>query len=262
VRLPHLDLPGVSQEIESKKKGKTVDDVLFAMQKIQAAQVNQVQKEAYAVYTKLLQTQGFLPLWEEGMPVGLKLDRESIKGGHVRILRMLAEAGYIGRNDEALYEGHFLNNEPADAVQKNMFEEFRYMPGAAVLLAAEGKAQLIPSLEGRLVDKTILNDKKAFEAVGYARMDNAEDFVLKLAAQRAEPVKILSFGGLHAFGGKKSCGLDYSLEGRLSSMDNIDVWNSAHPAMKYSLIEITPTSYQEADVPTIRQGNKRLLPLK
>lgn len=260
MRLPHLDLLEISKEIEQIRKGRPLDRALHDLNTVQLARVNQGQKEAYLIYSQLPSHQAPLPLWEEGMPAGLELDRESVKGGHIRILRMLADTMHIDSASEAVYEQYFLTGKSCDTAQLEVFEGFRYIPGAAVLLAAEGKARLVPSADNK-ADKAMRHDIGVFEATARTQMERIEDSFLKQAAQQPDTAKVLSFGALHAFGGKQSCGERYSLEGRISTKDNIHEWNSAHPEMKYSLIEVTPLSYEEPYLPS-RQDNKRLLPLK
>jgi len=48
---------------------------------------------------------------------------------------------------------------------------------------------------------------------------------------------------LHAFGGTESCGKYYPEKERLSTQDNLDLWNVHNPKKKISLIEITPENY-------------------
>ena len=75
-------------------------------------------------------------------------------------------------------------------------------------------------------------------------MDDREDSTLEIITKQDKPIAILVYGGLHAFGGKESCGEDYSLDDRISYCDNIAEWNKKHPEEKMSLIEITPESYR------------------
>ncbi|MEK6820542.1 MAG: hypothetical protein AABX71_02415, partial [Nanoarchaeota archaeon] len=73
--------------------------------------------------------------------------------------------------------------------------------------------------------------------------DNREDVFLNIIAKQEDPLLVVIYGGRHAWGGSASCGADYLFKDRLSSRDNIALWNSLYPSKKCSLIEITPPSY-------------------
>ena len=77
-----------------------------------------------------------------------------------------------------------------------------------------------------------LADKYIFE--------DREDILLELIAKDKKNenlMQIVIYGEDHVFGGKKSCGKDYS---RTSTKDNIYEWNKKNPDKKFSLIEIFP----------------------
>jgi hypothetical protein len=93
-------------------------------------------------------------------------------------------------------------------------------------------------------------EEEELKASGRGILDNREDIALFMLADEdyfyyiPNPLKILVFGGGHAFGGKVSCGKDYPMESRTSFKDNIAWWNEWHRD-KYSLIEIVPNGFKK-----------------
>ena len=96
------------------------------------------------------------------------------------------------------------------------------------------------------------DEKEAYDAVrdaynsgidnlGELRV-NREDAVLKIIAKDGKPIDFIEYGGNHAFGGIDSFE-DYDYTGRDLDSDNLARWNSLHPDMKFSLIEVIPKSY-------------------
>jgi len=121
-------------------------------------------------------------------------------------------------------------------------ERYKYFYGGGLRLVLEGK------IDPRFEDLSL--NHKAYEEIekgrlGLAVFDDREDDVLKSIAQGSERLAVVEFGGAHAWGGKESCGENYSLAGRKSYKDNIAEWNKSHPDKKFCLIEITPRGYEK-----------------
>jgi hypothetical protein len=74
-------------------------------------------------------------------------------------------------------------------------------------------------------------------------LDHRENMFLQIISEYKNPLVVLVFGGIHAFGGEQSFGKHYYLKDRLSLIDNIYYWNKYHPDKKISLIEIIPENY-------------------
>lgn len=77
--------------------------------------------------------------------------------------------------------------------------------------------------------------KKSFNSI----RENRENIFLNIASKQENPLVVVTYGAKHAWGGKFSCGKNYS-RGIDSICDNIWEWNSNNPDKKFSLIEITP----------------------
>ena len=120
---------------------------------------------------------------------------------------------------------------------------------AAYRLAQEGKVKVLAAEDakmnriglGKLYSDGGITSKNAIDV-----LDNREDYILKAASARRDPLVVCVFGAGHAFGGTHSFGDNYLLKGRVSLIDNIAKHNYYHPDKKFSLIEITPEDYPEA----------------
>lgn len=76
-------------------------------------------------------------------------------------------------------------------------------------------------------------------------MDAREDVLLQYVANGNDPLAVTVYGGAHRWGGKKSSGNSYVAPVKDSQRDNIAEWNRNNPSKKFSLIEVTPTRYEE-----------------
>lgn len=121
-------------------------------------------------------------------------------------------------------------------------------------LASEGRINLKATTT--TVHETLARREKFTNMIlnidefGIAVMDSRENIALRFIADSGyipsredENLAVIVFGGLHAFGGKESCGPNYPMDGRISHRDNIAVWNRSH-TNKFSLIEVVPCSYK------------------
>jgi len=126
--------------------------------------------------------------------------------------------------------------------------------GADRQLAYEGKIRLLPGeLPNKEADEMTkeLRKGKKIEYDKYQKVifEEREDGSVVVAAGRRGIIQNFGYGGKHAFGGKESCGPDYSLEGRVSKKDNIAEWNKLQMLLPekerviLSLIEITLSHY-------------------
>ncbi|MGC9309812.1 MAG: hypothetical protein ACP5D2_03920 [Candidatus Nanoarchaeia archaeon] len=94
----------------------------------------------------------------------------------------------------------------------NTREEYEYIPGAIIKLAAEGRLRAVPA------------EKSQFCHNRY-NIEGREDALLELISQSGNPYSISVYGSGHNF------------------YDNIQEWNEKHPDNKISLIEVTPESH-------------------
>lgn len=127
-----------------------------------------------------------------------------------------------------------LNGKNTDA-----YKDAKYVLDATMNYGATERL----AIEGRL------KIKPAETAAGYhllpelgekEEMDGREDIAFELLSKEQGPLFVVVYGAGHAWGGKESCGPDYSLELRVSYKDNLTEWNKKHPDKKFSLIEIAP----------------------
>jgi len=170
---------------------------------------------------------------------------------------------YLAENHDLrdVYFGGFLLDMEKDLNQPGEFERFftgsvgkqaRQQAGSVGLLALEGKIWVKATdtdLSFFLGEREIWNGK----APEILALDNREDLLLQLIAdedfifpRNNKDIAVAVYGGSHAFGGTESFGESYNMEGRTSYYDNIAYWNKWHTD-KFSLIEITPKSYDETD---------------
>jgi hypothetical protein len=123
--------------------------------------------------------------------------------------------------------------------------------GSVFILASEEKVNILAfeSQDGILnariyIDKYIESYNKYMDKdFIYNIAENRENIFIKKMTSSKDPVAICVLGGLHAFGGIKSCGQYYNEKDRLSITDNIYLWNIHNSNKKISLIEITPMNY-------------------
>lgn len=133
---------------------------------------------------------------------------------------------------EVYNEGNFVRDDEFDIflafhpgvkqlteIRKDLEGEERFLEGAEVVLANEGKISLNPG-------ETI---QKHYDAMRERNYENIfvgrENTALGLISLSANPLDILIYGGLHYFG------------------DNIYQWNKDNPDQRFTLIEVTPKSY-------------------
>jgi hypothetical protein len=123
---------------------------------------------------------------------------------------------------------------------------------AVFRLASEEKLEVLPSealdervraeLKARILmlgPKGMSQLRDAYTAI----FEDRENIFLRIVASREDPLAVVVFGALHAWGGTSSFGEQYSTDDRTSLSDNIYLWNKKNHDKRMSLIEITPASY-------------------
>jgi hypothetical protein len=120
--------------------------------------------------------------------------------------------------------------------------------GAAFILAAEGKIYICAAelAKTMLAAQQILADGSHWLYTSSDLRivaDDREDALLSIIASQIDTMTVCVLGGFHALGGRYSFGKYYSLEYRVSFVDNIYEWNQRHPDKIFSLIEIVPSHY-------------------
>jgi hypothetical protein len=120
--------------------------------------------------------------------------------------------------------------------------------GAPFILACEGKISLLAAERDDIYNQALSTLKKVkgnllTRGAAISILDDREDALLETIAGRKDRIAVVVLGGGHAFGGRYSFGENYISEKRISVFDNIAKWNNSHPTEKFSLIEITPESY-------------------
>jgi len=134
-----------------------------------------------------------------------------------------------------------------EGVTPNSYEEFNsldpevYYVTAPLSMVLEGKFN--PKLEDYEAYIRGWKELEETDEVGVNCLDDREDSILRSVHNNPDYFSLVVFGGLHAWGGKKSCGESYPIMGRKSFRDNIYEWNNANPKDKISLIEVTPNRY-------------------
>ncbi len=145
-----------------------------------------------------------------------------------------------GKTFNDVIEEHLKNLKQAQIRLKEHREKFKYFYGGGLRLVLEGKID--PKFEDLCLNHKAYKEIEKGK-LGLAVFDDREDDILKTIAQGTDRIAVVEFGGAHAWGGKKSCGENYSLAGRKSYKDNIAEWNKAHPEQRFCLVEITPRGY-------------------
>lgn len=206
--------------------------------------VNTVNTQVYSILEQLAQ-RGFTTVREEGIEMGRTISRHDAISYHLNVLKLLSEHNYIVPEQ---YQDYYARAVQLQALPKGddvkpSWQEFRYVPGGAMLLAAQGRITLLPTEPADAAERYPSATLDQYIGSMLGRMDESEDFILETAATHPDTVTILSFGGAHSFGGKESCGPEYQT-GALSPRDNLAAWNKAND-QKFSLIVITPKAYQE-----------------
>lgn len=183
--------------------------------------------------------QDFYNAWARGEIPRHELDKEilGIRNG----TRVPYEAWSMFPDDERAVEKYL-------EVLEKKYREVLRNEEAVDRLAKEGKISYLPADTKELMDKAYLAMIKELwagetEETIKIIMDDREEGLLDIVSKTKNPLAISVYGGNHAFGGEDSCGKGYSLGNRRSLIDNIAKWNKKHPNQKFSLIEITPESY-------------------
>ncbi len=134
---------------------------------------------------------------------------------------------------DVFYEGNWKENHDLEYGNgmpdlEHVFRsrEHNLLYGAELLLFNEGKISLIPAetYEGYTLPKVARDSGEVDFSLTFDRRENE---VLEIVSESQYPINIVTFGGAHFFG------------------DNILEWNKQNPDKRYSLIEITPESYDE-----------------
>ena len=120
-------------------------------------------------------------------------------------------------------------------------KKYKYYYGGGLRLVLEKKIE--PRFENLSLHDKAYEEIVRTGKVGRIVLDDREDSILHSIVQNKEKIAVVPFGGVHAWGGKESCGKDYDLQGRKSYKDNIAEWNKKYPDKKFCLIEIIPEEY-------------------
>lgn len=191
-----------------------------------------VQKEIYQILSSLFSPGEAHPVYIEGMWAE---NEKSIKNTlqEIRTLRnyasFLASKPELSQRYEALvvlhqFQSDFLKNNGTLRAE---------LEDRVLTIPAESKE--IHFAEDKVEDE----DEKLL-----LRTEPREDYLLSILDMKS-PLSVIIYGGAHAFGGKESCGKNYSHEGRISFIDNLAKYNKEHPDSKIELIEVTPLNYIE-----------------
>lgn len=121
-------------------------------------------------------------------------------------------------------------------------KKYKYYYGGGLRLVLEEKIE--PRFEDLSLNNKSFEEFKRTKKLGYAILDEREDAILRSIVKNGDKLAVVEFGGIHAWGGRESCGKSYSLVGRKSYKDNIAEWNKECPDKKFCLIEIVPRGYE------------------
>jgi len=244
--------------------------------------VELVQKDIYKILSFLIENNKILDVCVEGiceasrinsiLSVEYKLSIERL--AEIKSLKLEIEMCEKTLKDKNFMKTFYPKKEEAEKYKEKMLErinlkkselndvqsQYDYylslkkrdiINGAALILAGEGKICILPAetIYGNdraveeiynLVGKTKI---PFYEASIFYILENRENIFLQMMSASKDPLVILVFGGVHAFGGEKSFGKYYYLKDRISLIDNLYYWNRSNPDKKISLIEIVPQNY-------------------
>jgi len=222
--------------------------------------IREVQRDNYSILLYLSEHNGLRVVYNEGLDSKAWAD---ISIGMARfsdeMLRVLIE-DYQGeikdledklKDDDNEYLRKTIEENKKRVSALKQISEESIVTGAARKLAAEGKLKILPAetynyKKEKMHDQLKSGEKSFKDADAMEIMlDDREDMFLEIASSQRHAFIFVVYGGAHAWGGKSSCGSDYPEERRLSRRDNIAEWNAKHPDKMFSLIEITPDSYEE-----------------
>jgi hypothetical protein len=202
-----------------------------------------VQEDIYHILSALYQQQPFSTLYHEGSSRLTK--HYSFLMESCRLISGLKED--IGnklsekRNEKQTSD---TSSSLSEAYKKVSEMERR----AYALLHVEAPARFAASYPVELVgvdSAELMQDSVESGPVeSFERADKREDAVLSRVAQDEDILKICVYGAGHLFGGAESSGAHYRKG--VSLEDNIAGWNNSNPSKKFSLIEITPSSFDIA----------------
>jgi DNA repair exonuclease SbcCD ATPase subunit len=181
---------------------------------------------------------------EKEIPIELLLEGKSDKKDFQEYISGLEQE--LKRKKDKLKDVEKNIDAKKQEINKNKEERFKY--SAVNKLVYEGKLKVIAAetLYHNMLGEIFIEEegdwKKDVEKIKKV-VDDREDVLLKIIDSRANTMNVSVYGGAHAWGGNDSFGDEYSLSNRISVKDNIAEWNKKHPDRKFSLIEITPESY-------------------
>lgn len=167
----------------------------------------------------------------EDNPSGVAINPE-------QTLQSIEDVMKLKKANPEFYQAHLLLKKiaPYDAVYR---------------LASERKAEILPAEETksqknfhRLYEKckssVFWNAYLELSGRLTAACEEREDSFLRIASCSDDPLVVMVYGLMHAWGGRKSFGKTYRMAGKGSIKDNIAAWNPMNNGNKYSLIEIVP----------------------
>ncbi|MFT4312212.1 MAG: hypothetical protein ACMXYF_03200 [Candidatus Woesearchaeota archaeon] len=132
-----------------------------------------------------------------------------------------------------------LTPKQANQFKQNVQEPLLF--GGAITFCAKKRISLYP---------TACKDLESCSDTQIHHPDECERrrklFALESIARRQPTTDpILIYGGIHSFGGVRSCGYAFTDPLLQSHHDALYEWNETHPDQKFSLVEITPQHFLE-----------------
>ncbi len=245
IRQAHLNINKILREADLKRAGLPLSDDTL-VQKELTARINDIQRDIYQIEKELYSRYGRLNLYTDGLAQGVEIDAQKASITHLGLLQRLAFLGYIDPQQELKYEQR-LGDKKFVHTKVEEFEKFKYAPGADCLLRAEEKIRLVGWEDPEIMRRGNVLSSRDFNIEAKSNSEGREDRLLDKITSYDDIFAVTDLGALHALGGKKSCGPEYSLAGRLSTKDNLEVWNKNNPKKRVSLIELTPRAYEEVD---------------
>jgi len=237
------------------------------------AQVNDVQRSAYGILGALADA-GYPLVYADGISVEREADftKAGIEEVTLQRLANLIPIGYF-REDPTGQRyvirrsmafnmtwqsgaGRWELITPDDDTVPSSLERFRYIPGADLLLAHEGRI-VLRGFEREAVYGIAL-ETDAQEIL----MDGREDTFLDIAAQGTDDVLPAFLGGDHSFAGPESCPDAPAgwWRDRVSFRDNLSSWNR-RTTPRFSLLEVTPRGIDEVQAIRAHEFDEVLSPL-
>ncbi len=149
-----------------------------------------------------------------------------------------------GSSADEVRKGYLNRKNQLEKEYEAFREKYKFAGGGALRLVYGGELSIAGFEDANVLDSAY-RELDETGRVGKIGLDGREDSLLESIGKSGEEFAFVVLGGQHAFGGKKSCGLDYSLKGRMSYKDNLYEWNRNNPDNNLALIEITPERYEE-----------------